>query len=102
MIYYTPDFENIVTDPIFYIEKLVEESNDVFEDSEIALKLRLHCVEELEVKETSLHHSFVLEQLLFAKSNLTIYDEFTPAIESMLNTADIAIYCHIWIWVKPA
>ena len=89
MIYYTQDFKSIVTDPIVYIEELIKESNHVFENSEVAMKLRLHCVEEVEMRETPTDDRN--EEFLIAKCNATKEDELSLCTVSMLNSADIAI-----------
>ena len=51
MIYYTRELKNIVTDPIMYIENLVQESNNVFENSEVPVRLQVHCKQELDIGE---------------------------------------------------
>ena len=109
MVYFTPAFKNIVTDPILYIEYLINGANEVFENSKVPVRLQEFCIEELDVKENS-SSGRRLDEFLLAKSNLTVEEmsndntedstlmitkekreDFILAIDSMLNTADIAI-----------
>ena len=53
MIYFTREFKKVVTDPTTYIEKLVQDSNEVFENSEVPVRLQVHCIQELNVGENS-------------------------------------------------
>ena len=53
MMYFTGEFKNVVTDPTTYIEKLVQDSNVVFENSEVPVRLQVHCIQELNVGEDS-------------------------------------------------
>ena len=53
MIYFTREFKNVVTDPTTYIEKLVQDSNVVFENSQVPVRLQVHCIQELNVGEDS-------------------------------------------------
>ena len=54
MIYYTPDFKNIVTDPTLYIEYLIRGANGIFENSQVPLRLKEFCIQEVDIIELSL------------------------------------------------
>ena len=91
MAYYTIPFKNTVTDPVLYIERLLEGANQVFQNSELPIKLTQLCIEELDVQESS-NSNERLKGFLYAKSNLTWSKENDMmAAELILNTADMAI-----------
>ena len=91
MVYYTIPFKNIVTDPVLYIERLIEGANEVFRNNELPIRLIQFCIQELDVEESDRR----LELFLYAKGNLTAKEESGDddmlAAESILSTADIAI-----------
>ena len=100
MVYYTPAFKDVLTDPILYVEYLIEGANEVFKNSRVPLKLKGICVEELDVTESA-NSQIRLLDFLYAKSNLTALVEMLEsedvegvkklAAKPLLNTADIAV-----------
>ena len=99
MIYYTKELKNAVTDPILYIEKLVGESNNVFGNSQVPLRLQVHCIQELDIGEDA-DGELRFYEFLYAKTNQSLgytqnhyYYYYDPILaqESLLNSADTAI-----------
>ena len=89
MVYYTIPFKNIVTDPILYIEHLIDGANQIFRNNDLPLRLSQFCIEELDVEEGPTAESR-LHGFLYAKSNSTAVNETLAAL-SILGTTDIAI-----------
>ena len=95
MVYYTIPFKNIVTDPVLYIEHLIEGINVVMENTQVPLKFRSFCIQELNARESQ--SGGRLEDFVYAKSKLPFawaekyHGMARIIIESVLNTADIAV-----------
>ena len=99
MIYFTREFKDAVTDPIIYVEKLVEESNKVFENSEVPLRLQVYCIQELDIGENQdpekrgkeFRFAMTKPSARYAEANEWTREEFMLAQEPLLNSADTAI-----------
>jgi hypothetical protein len=51
MLYYTPAFRNFVYDPITNIKNLVAAVNNGYANSGIPLRIKDHCIQELNMEE---------------------------------------------------
>ena len=47
MWYYSPQFDEITSNPALYIESLINNANDAYQNSNIDLRLRTLCIERL-------------------------------------------------------
>ena len=79
-VYYTPQFENKVSDPKGHIRNLISVTNTAFSNTKVPLKLSEFCIEELDVEESS-DTNQRMRNFWNAKGSLS----------NLLNTADIAI-----------
>ena len=94
MVYFTPAFREFVSDPwkctpnlwcdpIRFIKRQIAFSNLVLEWNSIPIILELHCIEELtEFYETSSST---------AKERLSMFSDSKTSLDSLLNSADIAV-----------
>ena len=47
MWYYSPQFDEITSNPALYVESLINNANDAYQNSNIDLRLRTLCIERL-------------------------------------------------------
>ena len=92
-------------DPTLYIERLIEGTNKIMTNSEIPMFLHSLCMSEIDVRESQSERR--LKDFLLATSGVhhslaSASDKYAKmVIESMLNTADIAIVMtatHVEYW----
>ena len=88
MVYYTIPFRKSVTEPVLYVKHLIEGANQVFQNSKVPIRLTLFCATEMDVEESESSDSR-LDGFLNAKRNSA--SDTKSAVESILNSADVAI-----------
>ena len=78
MLYFTPAFRSVVSDPVYHIRRQVAFANRVLSENEIPVELRIYCIEELT--------GFVESRDAVKRIN-----DFSKARKNLLNTADMAV-----------
>ena len=83
MVYYTPEFEREVSNPLGVIRSYVAATNDALKNSGLKkVEVELHCIEELAVMD---HDSDdTLERI-------RAFERAKGSIAQLLNTADVAM-----------
>jgi len=79
MVYYTPQFKIIRPDVSQYVEWVIDETNEGYNNSKLPIKIQLHCIEETTFQEDPNIYNM-----------LAIFGKYKP-LDELRKSADVAV-----------